>query len=102
MEDHIGENLLPPISDAVLGKPPPAGWRAIQNLSFARITSDDLLGEMSKECLICLEKHIIGALACKLACGHMYHHGCIVKWLQMHCTCKLGQCHVYGRYDCSK
>ena len=92
MENHIDGEVPPAVSAASGCKPPPASWRAIQNLSFVRVTSDDLLEEMSKECLICLEKQIIGALACKLACGHMYHHECIVKWLQMNCTCKLLQC----------
>lgn len=70
------------------GYPPPASWRVIQKLTLVQVTSDDLLEVMNKECPICLEEQKIGATACKLQCGHLYHRDCVVKWLNRHCTCK--------------
>ena len=34
--------------------------------------------DMDKECIICMDK--IGALECKLNCGHSYHYDCIKEW----------------------
>jgi hypothetical protein len=70
------------------GKTPPANRKVFQNLPIVKVTTDDLLEETNKECLICLDEQKIGFLACKLPCGHLYHKACIVPWLQKHCTCK--------------
>jgi hypothetical protein len=69
------------------GKAPPASVRVLQNLPVVKVTSDDLLEETNKECLICLEEQKIGSMACKLACGHLYHRACLTDWLKRHCTC---------------
>ena len=67
---------------------PPASRNAIRNLSIVQVTSDDLIEETNKECLICLEEQKIGSTACKLACGHLYHESCLKEWLQKSCTCE--------------
>jgi hypothetical protein len=70
------------------GVAPPASKRAIINLPVVQVTSDDLLEETNKECLICLEEQLIGSSACKLPCGHLYHKACLTEWLQKSCTCE--------------
>ncbi|RYG98465.1 hypothetical protein EON65_51395 [archaeon] len=66
---------------------PPASNRAINNLPSVIVTSDDLLEETNKECVFCLVEQELGSTACKLPCGHLYHRGCVVQWLQRKCTC---------------
>ena len=36
----------------------------------------------SCECAICLEKYRSHIYLCGLPCGHHFHHGCIMNWLQ--------------------
>lgn len=67
---------------------PPASKKAIKNLAVVQVTSDDLIEESNKECLICLNEQTIGSTACKLACGHLYHQACLTEWLEKSCTCK--------------
>ncbi|RNF06958.1 putative zinc finger protein [Trypanosoma rangeli] len=33
-------------------------------------------------CAICLEEYSPGTMVFKIGCGHIFHHGCIVKWLK--------------------
>lgn len=68
-------------------KPPPASKRAISNLPVVQITADDLIEETNKECLICLESHVIGMMSSKLPCGHLFHKPCLAEWLVKQCTC---------------
>ena len=68
--------------------PPPASKKAIRNLNIVQVTSDDLIEESNKECLICLDEQKIGSTSCKLACGHLYHQRCLTEWLQKSCTCE--------------
>ena len=68
-------------------KPPPASKRAIDTLPLVQVTADDLIEETNKECLICLEAHVIGSTSCKLPCGHLMHKPCLSEWLQKQCTC---------------
>ena len=53
--------------------PPPAALSFINSLRETIITSDDLIEENNKECLICLDEHVLGGKAVKLPCGHLYH-----------------------------
>ena len=92
MENIASNGNLPPNPNIPVGrtpgKPPPASSRALQNLTVVQVTADDVLEESNKECLICLEMNVIGGMACKLECGHLYHRECAMKWLAKHCTCK--------------
>lgn len=38
-------------------------------------------------CVVCVEDFGDGVEVSKLACGHMYHEGCIGEWLGRHNTC---------------
>jgi hypothetical protein len=88
MNQFVNNVPNPNVDQAVnSGKAPPASVRILQNLPVVKVTSDDLLEETNKECLICLEEQKIGSMACKLACGHLYHRACLTDWLKRHCTC---------------
>ncbi len=86
--NHGGPNLhqqqTPPQTD---GAPPPAALSFINNLRETTITSDDLIEENNKECLICLDEHALGGKAVKLPCGHLYHRDCVIEWLQKQGSC---------------
>lgn len=66
---------------------PPAGRNTLSSLPVVIVTADDLLEESNKECIVCLEEQKLGAQACKLPCGHLFHKQCITEWLIKHCTC---------------
>ncbi len=68
-------------------QPPPASKKFIDSLHPKPVTEDDVQEVNNKECLICLEDHTIGSMACKLPCGHLFHKSCVSEWLVKHCTC---------------
>ena len=43
----------------------------------------------NNECIICLEKMIIGDKINILECGHIYHHTCIMEWFKRKRECPL-------------
>ena len=44
--------------------------------------------DVSSECSVCLERYVAGSVG-RLACGHRFHHHCIIQWLRDHNTCPL-------------
>jgi len=68
-------------------QPPPASAKFIESLVPKPVTEDDIQEVNNKECLICLDDHVIGSLAVKLPCGHLFHKTCVSEWLVKHCTC---------------
>lgn len=77
----------PPPAPNGNSKTPPASHRILASLPLVKVTADDILEVTNKECLICLDEQRIGAWACKLQCGHLFHKQCIHEWLEKHCTC---------------
>ena len=69
------------------GPPPPAANSFINALRETTITSDDLIEENNKECLICLDDHELGGRAVKMPCGHLFHKLCLVEWLGKQGSC---------------
>ncbi|KAG4148189.1 hypothetical protein ERO13_D05G270820v2, partial [Gossypium hirsutum] len=45
--------------------------------------------EREDECAICLEEFVEGEEVAWMPCGHGYHEGCIVKWLETNHICPL-------------
>ncbi|EKF32339.1 hypothetical protein MOQ_003813 [Trypanosoma cruzi marinkellei] len=39
-------------------------------------------GENRDECAICLDEFSSGTLVLQIGCGHIFHHGCLVKWFK--------------------
>ena len=46
-------------------------------------------------CSICLEDFNITDVLLQLACKHIYHHECLLHWLQTHCRCPYCRFLVY-------
>ena len=67
--------------------PPPASPRHVRSLPVIRISSEDLVDPVNRECCICLEPHPLHTQALRLPCAHIFHATCIQNWLQSHCTC---------------
>ncbi|KAI3682798.1 hypothetical protein L1987_83050 [Smallanthus sonchifolius] len=65
-----------------LGAPPAAGW-FVKNLE--RVVVD----ETGSVCVICKDNVGVGGVVNQLPCGHVYHHSCIVPWLNARNTCPL-------------
>ncbi|XP_022764197.1 E3 ubiquitin-protein ligase RING1-like [Durio zibethinus] len=42
-----------------------------------------------KQCSICLDEFIDGEEVALMPCGHVYHDGCIVRWLETNHMCPL-------------
>ncbi|EEF48337.1 E3 ubiquitin-protein ligase ATL4-like [Ricinus communis] len=66
----------------------PASKSCIEGLKRVRIDKDDdkISGET---CMVCLEKESVGEVVIRLACGHVFHEDCIVKWLHTNHLCPL-------------
>ncbi|XP_073024152.1 E3 ubiquitin-protein ligase MPSR1-like [Primulina eburnea] len=60
---------------------PPASKESIEALERVEIEKD------GEECVICLEEWAVGELANEMPCKHIFHGGCIEKWLRMHGSC---------------
>lgn len=60
----------------------PASRAAISKLETATV-------EESAVCAVCLEEMTVGSDATCMPCSHLYHRGCIVKWLQKSRVCPM-------------
>ncbi|OMO68891.1 Zinc finger, RING-type [Corchorus olitorius] len=76
----------------------PTSRSGIQSLKRVRYSdeNDDLLSASkkrrvmgSKECSICMEEFCNGEVIALMPCEHVYHHSCIVRWLEMSHYCPL-------------
>lgn len=81
MEASLREQQQPPRG------PPPASPRYVRSLPVIRISTEDLVDPVNRECCICLEPHPLHTQALRLPCAHIFHATCIQNWLQSHCTC---------------
>lgn len=79
---HTTTTILP-------GQTPPASTSAIMKLSHIRVFPDDKAAHQSDDrcCSVCSERLVDGVVLTRLPCGHIYHIGCIVPWLNRACTC---------------
>lgn len=62
---------------------PPASKESIEALESVEIVKD------GGECVICLEDWAVGEMATQMPCKHIFHGGCIEKWLKIHGSCPL-------------
>ena len=75
---------------------PPASKSAIDKLKHFKMEkkyckkSDNDPNKLEfPECSICLMEVNEGQDTILLPCGHMFHEGCVTKWLEIHNTCPL-------------
>ncbi|MES1919619.1 hypothetical protein MHBO_001417 [Bonamia ostreae] len=50
----------------------------------------------NSRCIICLENYVMNTIICCLACEHLFHEKCILKWLRFNKTCPI--CNQHFRY----
>jgi len=65
--------------------PPPMAAENIQSIPTVKINKDQM--EKSSSCSVCWEDFTEGEEVRLLECGHCFHSGCIVPWLELHGTC---------------
>ncbi|KAI5679925.1 hypothetical protein M9H77_01152 [Catharanthus roseus] len=62
---------------------------SIQGLEVVKIVEDDSTS-ITKNCLICLDDfELLESEVAKLPCSHVFHKGCVSKWLQQSHMCPL-------------
>jgi E3 ubiquitin-protein ligase RNF115/126 len=71
---HLAEN------DPNRYGPPPAQKEAIEALPTVTVKEN-------LQCSVCLDDFEIGAEAKEMPCKHKFHSGCIMPWLELHCSC---------------
>ncbi|RWS18027.1 E3 ubiquitin-protein ligase RNF115-like isoform X1 [Dinothrombium tinctorium] len=67
--------------------PPPMPKDEIDRLPIVKITQDQV--DKNLQCTVCMEDYKLAEDVKKLPCTHVYHHECIVPWLEMHGTCPI-------------
>merc|ERR1719192_3221656 len=65
--------------------PPPMATENIQSIPTVKINKEQM--EKSSSCSVCWEDFTEGEEVRLLECGHCFHSGCIVPWLELHGTC---------------
>ncbi|ESQ30446.1 hypothetical protein EUTSA_v10011690mg [Eutrema salsugineum] len=65
---------------------PPASKSAIDALPTVKVTKDILQSEMN-QCAVCMDEFEDGVDAKEMPCKHLYHHDCLLPWLQLHNSC---------------
>eukprot|EP00252_Welwitschia_mirabilis_P016338 TRINITY_DN3602_c0_g1_i1.p1 TRINITY_DN3602_c0_g1~~TRINITY_DN3602_c0_g1_i1.p1 ORF type:complete len:313 (-),score=15.25 TRINITY_DN3602_c0_g1_i1:429-1367(-) len=75
--------------------PPPASRSAIDALPSIRVTSWHLNNE--SHCPVCQERFQIGGMVRELPCKHIFHHDCIVPWLNQHNSCPICRTSLHER-----
>ena len=71
---HLAEN------DPNRYGPPPAQKEAVEALPTVTVKEN-------LQCSVCLDDFEIGAEAKEMPCKHKFHSGCIMPWLELHCSC---------------
>lgn len=82
-------------------RPQPAAGRSGASLPAPPATpGPNPEGEVEVEvCAICLGELGEGEQVCALSCRHVFHHGCVSRWLQVATTCPLCKTDALGRVD---
>ncbi|KAL8138620.1 hypothetical protein V2J09_004621 [Rumex salicifolius] len=63
----------------------PSSRGVVEDLDMVRIEG----GGTEAKCAVCLEEFSVGLEAAKLPCSHVFHGGCIRRWLEKRDTCPL-------------
>jgi E3 ubiquitin-protein ligase RNF115/126 len=62
---------------------PPASKAAVESMPTVTVDA----GDDPQHCAVCKEAFAPGAEAREMPCKHIYHHDCILPWLQLRNTC---------------
>lgn len=66
---------------------PPASKSAIDALPTVKVTKEILQSEELNQCAVCMDEFEDGVEAKQMPCKHVYHHDCLLPWLQLHNSC---------------
>jgi len=89
MEAGRRETDQPVAVREVEAAPAPAKRWAVEALQGERVRSGE--GEEERECVICLERMVVGEEVIRMPCFHVYHKDCIIRWLDRNHFCPF--CH---------
>ncbi|KAE8021698.1 hypothetical protein FH972_007568 [Carpinus fangiana] len=64
--------------------PFPASRVSIEAMPRVAVTKEEVV---EKDCAICLDGYEVGGEAREMPCKHMFHSGCIERWLGLHGSC---------------
>ncbi|GAV78292.1 DUF1117 domain-containing protein/zf-RING_2 domain-containing protein/zf-RING_3 domain-containing protein [Cephalotus follicularis] len=83
----------------LLGRPenPAASKAAMESMPTVQILGTHVESEC--QCAICKEEFELGSLVKEMPCKHIYHDGCIVRWLSMRNTCPVCRHEVAADQD---
>ena len=70
---------FPLLSDRVLGPASPS-WSRMETVEVDTVTAEEV-------CAVCWDTFVRGRRESRLACGHVFHRGCLVPWLRLRRTC---------------
>ncbi|XP_010926559.1 E3 ubiquitin-protein ligase MPSR1 [Elaeis guineensis] len=81
---HLSD-ILADVGAAGKRGPPPASKASIEAMRTVEVGEGDL---SEQECAVCLDGFkSSGGVVKEMPCRHMFHGGCIEKWLGMHGSC---------------
>ncbi|OMO93897.1 Zinc finger, RING-type [Corchorus capsularis] len=69
----------------------PAASTAIQGLEVKKMTAAGAGGggDDQEQCVFCMKRMVMGSEVISLPCSHVFHRGCIVRWLNTSHTCPI-------------
>lgn len=59
--------------------------KALEKFRYERSSED----EDNPKCMVCMEEVMSGSYLTRMPCSHVYHFGCIFRWLHNNHTCPL-------------
>ncbi|XP_051122522.1 E3 ubiquitin-protein ligase RING1 [Andrographis paniculata] len=65
---------------------PPAAKSAVEALPSVEVDEGLVKSEMA-QCAVCMDDFEIGTVVKQMPCKHVYHHDCIIPWLELHNSC---------------
>ncbi|KAI0224650.1 RING-type E3 ubiquitin transferase [Lamellibrachia satsuma] len=90
------DNIITQLLNQLEGSgPPPADEQQIKSLPKVKVTQTEI--EHNVQCSVCMEDLKLDEEVRQLPCNHLYHHGCIVPWLELHGTCPVCRTTLDGR-----
>merc|ERR1719240_160924 len=75
------------IDQGALSNHPPAANSTLEVLPLIQVDENDLQHNQKNDCTVCLEELVVGELATRIPCGHLFHERCLRGWLQKKNQC---------------
>lgn len=87
--DFLSEEfgLLAEEADSEDDDQPLSDDKPLQSLVQTELNELMMGSDGQAECCICLQSLSLGSIVSTLECGHWFHLGCILRWLNEHTNC---------------